>query len=212
MRHIYIFSGLGADERVFKYLDFSGFDTTFIRWTQPADNEPIELYAKRLTEQIKTSRPVLIGLSFGGIMTVEVAKLIDTEKIILIASAKTQQEIPFYYQLAGHLKIHKLLPIKLMKRPNVFSNWFFGTTNKQDRKMLADILHDTDEKFLKWAIGKIVSWTNQAQHKNLKHIHGTSDRILPIRFVDCDLKVIGGGHFMTVNKSGELSQKIKSLL
>ncbi len=212
MKSIYIFSGLGADERVFKYLDFSNFDTTFIRWTQPIDNESIEHYAKRLTEQITTIRPILIGLSFGGIIATEVAKLIDTEKIILIASAKTRKEIPFYYRFAGRLKLHKLLPIKLLKRPNIFSYWFFGTQNKQDKKMLAEIFHDTDTKFLKWAIAKIVSWTNQTRHQNLKHIHGTSDRILPIRFINCDLKVIGGGHFMTVNKSDELNTKLKSLL
>ena len=212
MKSIYIFSGLGTDERAFKYLDFSNFDTTFIRWTQPIDNEPIEHYAKRLTEQITTTRPILIGLSFGGIIATEVAKLIDTEKIILIASAKTRKEIPFYYRFAGRLKLHKLLPINLLKRPNIFSYWFFGTLNKEDKKLLAEIFHDTDTKFLKWAISEIVGWTNQTLHQNLKHIHGTSDRILPIRFINCDLKVIGGGHFMTVNKSDELNTKLKSLL
>lgn len=28
MKKLYIFSGLGADRRVFKYLDFSGYDVT----------------------------------------------------------------------------------------------------------------------------------------------------------------------------------------
>ena len=85
MKRIYVFSGLGADERVFKYLDFPGYEPVFIRWLQPTKEEAIEHYSKRLTEQIGTSRPVLIGLSFGGIIAIEVAKVIDTEKIILIA-------------------------------------------------------------------------------------------------------------------------------
>jgi pimeloyl-ACP methyl ester carboxylesterase len=212
MKNIYIFSGLGADERVFKDLDFSGFDVTFIRWTIPKDNVTIENYAKRLIEQILTKRPTLVGLSFGGIIATEVAKLIETDKIILIASAKTRQEIPFYYRFAGQLKLHKLLPTRLLKQPNFLSNWFFGTENEADRKMLADILHDTDPTFLKWAIDKIVNWTNQVRHKNVQHIHGTADRILPFRFVECDLTVFGGGHFMTVNKADELTQKLRNLL
>ncbi len=212
MKNIYIFSGLGADERVFKYLDFSGFNVTFIQWIIPINNETIENYAKRLTEQILTEQPILIGLSFGGIVATEVAKLIETEKIILIASAKTQQEIPFYYRFAGRLKIHRLLPTRLLKQPNFLANWFFGTKNKADRKLLSDILHDTDPTFLKWAIDKIVNWTNRVRQKNVHHIHGTADRILPFRFVQCDFKILGGGHFMTVNKADELTQTLRKLL
>ncbi len=212
MKRIYVFSGLGADERVFQYLDFSGFAVTFIRWIQPIQNEIIEEYAKRLTQQITIVRPILIGLSFGGIVAIEVAKLIDTEKIILVASAKTRQEIPFYYRLAGQLRLHKLLPVDLLKRPNALSNWFFGAHSKLDKKMLAAILRDTDSQFLQWAIDKIVTWKNQLVQLNLIHIHGTADRILPFRHVVSDLQVTGGGHFMTVNKAQELTVAIRSLL
>ena len=103
MKKVFIFSGLGADKRVFQYMDFSGFDTTFINWLTPTKNEIIEDYALRLTDQIKTDRPILVGLSFGGIIATEVAKLIDTEKIVLIASAQTRKEIPFYFRLAGEI-------------------------------------------------------------------------------------------------------------
>ncbi len=67
MKHIYVFSGLGADERVFQYLDLSGFAVTFIRWIQPIQNETIEEYGKRLTQQITIVRPILFGLSFGAL-------------------------------------------------------------------------------------------------------------------------------------------------
>ena len=96
-KELYIFSGLGADERVFQRLDFSGFSPTFIKWIVPQDKETIENYATRLLDQITTTNPTLIGLSFGGLIAVEVAKQIDTEKVILIASAKTKKEIPFYW-------------------------------------------------------------------------------------------------------------------
>lgn len=212
MKSIYIFSGLGADERVFTKLDFSGFDVTFISWITPFANETIENYALRLTEQIKTNRPILIGLSFGGMMATEVAKLINTEILIVIASAKTQQEIPFYYRFAGMLKLHRLIPTVALKTPNFFSNWLFGTNNKEDKEMLASIMLDTNEAFLTWAIDKIVNWKNDTVHKNLKHIHGTADRILPYCLVKSDIKVNGGGHLMTLNKAEELTEVIRNLL
>ncbi len=124
-KEIYIFSGLGADESVFQRLDFSGFSTTFVKWIIPQDGETIEHYATRLLDQITTTKPTLIGLSFGGIIAVEVAKQIDTNKIILIASAKTKNEIPFYYRFARQLKLHQLLPTRLLKKIKLYYKLVF---------------------------------------------------------------------------------------
>lgn len=212
MKQIYLLSGLGADFSVLQDLDFSGYNATFIEWIQPLENELIESYAKRLIEQIKTKNPIIIGLSFGGMMAVEIGKLINTEKIILIASAKTKFEIPFYYRFVGNLGLHKLMPVNLMKRPNLISNWLFGTASVEDKVLLANVLRDTDAKFLKWAIDKIVNWQNVIIPLNLKHIHGTLDRILPFRFVSANVKIDGGGHFMTINKVNKLNREIRKLI
>ena len=211
-KELYIFSGLGADESVFQRLDFSGYSTTFIQWIAPNDSETIENYAARLLEQITTTNPTLIGLSFGGLMAVEVAKLIDTEKVLIIASAKTKEEIPFYYRLAGKIGLHKLLPTSLLKSSNFITDWFFGVRSTFDKKVLKEVLHDTDSTFLKWAIDKVVRWRNQTPTNNLFHIHGTHDRILPLTFVKCNLTIENGGHLMTLNKADELNQTLQQLL
>ena len=212
MKNLYIFSGLGADKRVFKYLDFSEYNIIFIDWITPNKKETLEYYAKRLSKQITVDNPILIGLSFGGIMAVEVGKYIETEKIILIASAKTKNEVPIYYRFAGFFKLHKLLPTKLMKKANFFSFWLFGIKNTENKKLLTEILNDTDETFLKWAIDIIVNWKNTYLHKNLKHIHGTSDKILPIQFVKSDIEVKDGGHFMTIDKFEKLNILLDNLI
>lgn len=212
MKKLYLFSGLGADYRVLQDLDFAGYEVTFIEWIKPFENESIEDYALRLMVQIRVEKPVLIGLSFGGIMAIEVGKLIQTEQIILIASAKTKHEIPFYYRFAGSLKLNKLLPVNLLKQPNFISDWFFGVKSKKDKDLLACILHDTKADFLKWAIDKIVNWQSVSILSNIKHIHGTSDRILPYKFVSADVTIFSGGHFMTTNRAEELTLKIRELL
>ncbi|WKW46668.1 alpha/beta hydrolase [Myroides sp. JBRI-B21084] len=213
-KEIYIFSGLGADESVFQKLDFSGFETTFIKWIIPNENETIENYTSRILKQIKTTKPILIGLSFGGIIAVEVAKQIETEKVIIIASAKTKNEIPFYFRFAGQLGLHKLIPTQILKSANFITNWFFGTNSKFEEQLLKEILINTNPTFLKWAIDKIVKWDNLIQPKDILHIHGTNDKILPLYFVNCNLKIKKGGHLMTLNKSVEinkiLNQKIKN--
>ena len=206
LQHIYLFSGLGADERVFQKLDFSNYEVTFVKWIEPIKNEPIEGYAKRISLQLKHPNPILIGLSFGGIMAIEVAKQIPTKKVILIASAKNKKEIPFYFRLLGRMRIDSLIPVSILKKSNFLTYWFFGAETAADKLILKEILLDTDAIFLKWAISKIIRWKNEVAIKNLIHIHGTADRLLPICFVQCDRKVIGGGHFMTLNKSQEINR------
>lgn len=205
MENVYVFSGLGVDERVFGEIDFGTFKPVFIQWIKPENNESIEAYAQRLTNQINTKKPILIGLSFGGMIAIEVARYINTRKIILLASAKIYTEIPFYYRWAGYLAIHKLLPITLLKQHTFISDWLFGISDKQHKNMFANILQDLDEDFLKWAINKILCWKNQTIHPNTIHIHGTADKILPAYFIKTDVVVQGGGHFMTVNRAKEIS-------
>lgn len=99
-----------------------------------------------------------------------------------------------------------------MKSSNFLSFWFFGINSKKNKILLTEILKDTDESFLSWAIDKIVNWKNTHIHKNLKHIHGTADRILPIQFVKSDLKIVDGGHFMTIDKFEELNIILENLI
>ena len=211
-KQLYILSGLGADERVFQRLDFSGFETTFIKWNIPYEKESVELYSKRLLDQITTINPTIIGLSFGGIMAIEIAKQIKTEKVILISSAKTKFEIPFYFRFIGLIGIHRLFPTSVLKSSNFLTNYFFGAKTEFERQLLKQILNDTDPIFLKWAIEKITRWTNQTEINNLFHIHGTLDRILPRIFIKCDTTIKNGGHLMILNESEQMNIILKAQL
>ena len=212
MKSVYVFSGLGADERVFHKINFSEFDVRFIQWLPPYKNERMEEYAVRLLPQITKPNPILIGLSFGGMMAVEVAKHIKVKRIIIISSGKNKNEIPFYYRLAGKLNLTKIIPATALIKTNLFTNWFFSNRSVDDKKMLSAILHDTDPIFLKWAIHAIATWQNKTVHKNLYHIHGDADRILPFKFVTCDETLKGGAHLMIVNRSSEVNEMLLRLL
>ncbi|HCS20431.1 MAG TPA: alpha/beta hydrolase, partial [Bacteroidetes bacterium] len=139
-------------------------------------------------------------------------KLIETEQILLISSAKTKEEIPFYYRIAGKMGFHKILPARLLKNSNFVSNWFFGAASAFDKQLLKQILLETDPDFLKWAIDKVVCWDNRSLPKNVIHIHGSRDRILPARFVKWDEIIQDGGHFMVFNRSDEVNALLRRYL
>jgi pimeloyl-ACP methyl ester carboxylesterase len=212
VNHIYILSGLGADERAFQNLDLNGLEHTFLPWIPPERNETIGEYAWRIAQGIKTKDPVIMGLSFGGMVAVELAKHLTVHRLILISSAKTRKEIPFFYRLAGKLFLHKIIPISWMKSSNFFSNWLFGTSTNPDKNLLKRILEDTDPEFIKWSLNAVINWKNTDIPPNTLHIHGTRDRILPMRNIKCNVAIENGGHFMLVNRSEEISKIIRSKL
>lgn len=211
MSKIYIFSGLGVDRRVFNHIDFGNLDVEFIDWIMPLRNEPLENYAKRISLKITTENPILIGLSFGGMVAVEISKIIKTKQIILIASAKNKFELPKFNRVSGKLKLNKLIPKSIFKKQNFVTNWLFGIETESDKQLLKDILNDTDADFFSWAIHEIINWKNEISPENLIHIHGNKDRIIPFKKVKADFVIEGGGHFMTVNKAKEIQNIIQNI-
>ncbi len=213
LKDIYFVSGLGADERVFYLLKLKGYQPIHIRWLKPERNETIADYAQRLTEQIKVDRPIIIGLSFGGIISIEIAKHIEVEKVILISSAKTDSEIPLYFKLFRWFPIHRVFPFKtLLWTTYRLAYWIFSLETPDECQILRSILVDTDADFLKWALHKVVTWKNQAVSDCLHHLHGTGDRIFPIHFVTPHAKVEQGGHFMVMNRATQISSLLEEIL
>ena len=212
-KNIYCISGLGADKRVFDKLQFKGYQPVHISWLAPNKQEKLADYAKRLAAEIKEDEPIVIGLSFGGIVAVEIAKHIAAEKVILISSVKSSQETPWYFKMFRWLPIHLLIPFKsLLWAVYWLINWFFSLENQAEKKLLKAILVDTDAQFLKWALNQVVYWRSQEIPDRIFHLHGTGDRIFPLRFIQPDLTVEGGGHFMIMNRAELVSQIIDRII
>lgn len=204
---IYFLSGLGADERVFQQLSIpSDYQKIYLQWLVPENRESIAQYAKRMAEKVNTKEPfVLIGLSFGGILAVEMMEHVQPIKTILISSAACKYELPFYYRWAGKLKLDKLLPERKMSQSNLFLYWFFGVQNKSEKVLLKDILNATDAKFTKWAIHAIINWNRTQAPEHIIRIHGNRDKVLPMQKAINSYKISGGGHLMVLNKADSVS-------
>lgn len=203
---IYILSGLGVDKRVFNLIDFGENQVVYIDWIEPNFNESIESYAKRISSVILDKDPILIGLSFGGIIATEIAKIIKTKHVIYISSAKVFNELPYYYRLVGKLRFHRIVSASILKSANLFTYWFFGVSTDREKRLLKRILNDTDSLFLKWAINRIVKWNNTIKPNSYSCIHGSKDRIIPIRNISNANKIENAGHFSVVTNHAEVSK------
>jgi pimeloyl-ACP methyl ester carboxylesterase len=209
MKNVYIISGLGADARIFHKIDLSFAKAHFLEWIAPLKNESLAEYALRFSKLIIHQNPIIIGLSFGGIVAVEIDKIIQTEKIILISSAKVKNEIPLLFRIAGICRLNNLIPYRFLKKSNLITEWFFGVNEKEDKILLKTVLNETDAKFLKWAISKILLWRNKTLPANFFHIHGAADKILPQSNIGNAMILKNGGHLMILDHHQFISKILK---
>ncbi len=211
MKHIYCISGFGADERVFSKINFQDNKAHFIQWIDPLKNESIEGYAKRMSEQIHHCNPILFGLSFGGIICIEIAKLITVKKVIIISSIKTFHEMPIWMRLTGKLKLDKIFPLKTFRFIEPIENYNLGIENKEELKLVQEYRTTISQQYTNWAAHQILNWKNEWIPQNLKHIHGGKDHMFLIKNIKADYIIPDGGHFMIMNRAEKVNIIIEEI-
>ena len=203
---VYFISGLGADSRVFRHIQLpEGFEAVYLDWLKPQPNESLQHYAFRLAERIDTNEPfAIVGLSMGGMMAVEIARHYNPVTTILISSVSCSHHLPGYYRMGGKIRLHKLLPISLLKSASIVKRLFTTETN-EDKILLRQLIRDTDPAFVRWALDAIVHWQCEQFTGPYIHIHGAGDWILPIRYTKPTHTISRCGHMMVLTKAKEIN-------
>ena len=212
MKTIYCISGLGADERAFSKLKVDGYALKVINWLIPEPNETIEHYASRMRAGITEENPVLMGLSFGGMMCTEIAKQIPVSKIIIISSVKSSKELPLWMKAVATLKLNKIVPLKSTRLTQPIQNKMLGVQTDEEKTLVAGLRREVDLPYTNWAVNQAINWKNNLQQPNIYHIHGDKDNMFPIKNIKADYTIKGGGHFMIMNKADEVSTCINTIL
>lgn len=170
-------------------------------------------YAGRLAEQINATEPYcLLGVSFGGMLAVEMARLMKPSLTIIVSSVRQGCELPWYARLIGSLGFHHLALPSLMfpLAPLVYP--MLGAVSDADRALIRSLLKDTDHRLFRWSMDRAIRWRFTGETPGLIHIHGTADRILPAEYVNPDYLVKGGTHLMIYNRASEISTLIDTQL
>ena len=206
--NLYFISGLGADKRIFRKLILpESYTIHHMDWAPVTKTESIESYCEKLSLQIDQSLPfILVGLSFGGLIAIELSRKLKPVQTIIISSFCFKKEVPAYYILMGKLRIHRLITSKFLLRPAGLMFRIMGAKNADEKNLLSNILKETDPHFLKWAINQLFSWDNTWQPENFLHIHGTADKLLPMKANMNAIAVEGGEHLMVYSQAEWVSR------
>jgi len=194
-------SGLGGDERLFHDMKEAGFDFHFIPYLRPEPKESLRSYAQRMASGIDSSKPFYLGgISFGGILTMEISRFLHPERMLLISSIKHMGEFPWYLKTFRYLPLHRLLSGEFMRKnapkarreEAVFKN------------ILKDMRRDADPVLIKWAVDRVLHWDFKGPQREVLHIHGTRDQLFRPRFLGEHIPVASGDHSMALGHGAKI--------
>jgi esterase/lipase len=203
---------LGADEKAFSKLQIEGYNLKVIDWIDPIKNETLQSYAGRMLHYIGEPNPILMGLSFGGIMSIEIAKQIPVQKVILISSIKTKYELPFWMKFLAKTRLHKIYSMKSYKITQPFQNLFLGASTKAEKDMANNYRKNSNTTYIKWAVNEILNWQNEFIPQNIFHVHGTADKMFLFQKINANAIITNGKHLMVMSKAEEVSEAINGYL
>lgn len=212
---IYFMPGLAASPSIFEHikLDENEFEIHLLEWKIPYKGETLQEYAKRMTDEIRHENPVLVGVSFGGILVQEMNTIIKTRKTIIISSVKSNKEFPRRMKIAKLTKIYKLFPTSIIQN---IENYIPDSINQKYLKGRKDLykmyLSVRDKLYLEWALEQVILWNREIPDENVIHIHGNQDEVFPIKYIQNCIVLEKGTHIMIINRYKWLNEKLPELL
>lgn len=211
---VYFMPGLAASTTIFERIALPEdvFEIHLLEWEIPLDGESLPDYAKRITQSIKHQNPVLIGVSFGGILVQEMAKHIVARRVIIISSVKSNVEFPRRMKIAKTTKAYKLIPMRLILNVESLAKFSFGEKINKRLKLYEKFLSVRDIRYLDWAVEQVILWDRTKIDESVIHIHGDQDEVFPIKYITNCKVVKGGTHIMILNKYKWLNENLPKII
>jgi len=212
---VYFMPGLAASSTIFEYITLpeDQFEMVLLDWFLPENKETLQQYALLMTKQIKHENPVLIGVSFGGILVQEMSTLIPTRKTIIISSVKSNKEFPARMLLAKKTMAYKLIPTSLVANIETLVRYAFGENIVAKRiKLYEKYLSLRDKSYLDWSIENVILWSRSKPDENVVHIHGDKDGVFPIDKIKNCIVIKGGTHIMIINKFKWFNENLPTII
>lgn len=213
--HVYFMPGMAASSTIFEriHLPDAIFEMHLLEWEIPNPGESLTVYAQRIAQKVTHENPILIGVSFGGILVQEMKQYLHPKKVIIISSVKSNAEFPRRFKLAKTTKAYKLIPTTLFENIEMLVKFSFGSSIVKQRLALYEkFLAVRDKRYLDWAIEQIINWDRTVIDNEIIHIHGDADEVFPPKYIKEFIPVKGGTHIMILSKYRWLNDNLPKIL
>jgi pimeloyl-ACP methyl ester carboxylesterase len=205
--------GMAASPKIFEFINLpSPFVLHYLSWIEPKQNESLKSYALRLCQRIKHPNPILLGVSFGGVIVQEMAKHIHVSKVVIVSSVKSNKELPMPMKMAKKTNAHKLLPTKWINNLDALALFAFGKGIQKRIELYQKYLSERNPVYLSWAINALIFWDQNGIQDNIIHIHGEKDTVFPIKNLEQPFCKIKGGHAAIITNAKWFNMELPKLL
>ncbi len=211
---VYLMPGMAASPKIFEHITLpeDRFELHYLEWLMPLKNESIEAYALRLTKCVKHDNPVLLGVSFGGVLVQEMRKHMPVQKLIIVSSVKSNKELSKQMMIAKVTMAYKLVPTHLVNKLDMLSKYAFGDKVVKRLELYKKYLSVSDSHYLSWAIKQMLCWKQSTFSKDIVHINGDKDTVFPIQNIKNCIVIPGGTHIMIINKYKWFNKNLPSII
>lgn len=207
--------GMAASPAIFERIELpeENFEMHLLEWEIPNPGESLKEYAKRIAGKVLHENPILVGVSFGGVLVQEMKQFLNPRKVIIISSVRSSAEFPRRFKVAKTTKAYKLLPTKLLENIQLLAKFSFGPSIVKQRLALYEkFLAVRDKRYLDWAIEQIINWERKEIDEEIIHIHGDADEVFPPKYIKNFIPVKGGTHIMILTKYRWLNENLPKIM
>ena len=180
--NLYCMPGMAASPKIFEFISLpKPIKIHLLSWIPPLKDEPLTDYAIRMCERVTQTNPILLGVSFGGVLVQEMSKYLPGCQVVIVSSIKSKDELPLSMKMAKKTNAHKLLPMQWINNLDNLSLFVFGEGIQKRLALYQKYLSERNPDYLSWAIDSLVNWDKTEISNNIIHIHGEKDTVFPIK-------------------------------
>ncbi|MEO1450188.1 MAG: alpha/beta hydrolase, partial [Bacteroidota bacterium] len=208
---IYVLPGLGTDVALFDKID-SKNDWGRLDWIMPASpGESLSSYASRMASAIPaTEEPVLLGVSFGGVIAQEIAQIRPVKGVILVSSLVSPAEKPWWLHLFRHVPLYRLGKGDWRIRTVPIWAPLWGITHPDEQQFLQEMFARADDRVRMWSVAQLANWGGCTSRVPVLRLHGDRDGLFTVAEPESCEMIAGGTHFMIWQQADYIRKRIRA--
>ncbi|EDM43423.1 hypothetical protein SCB49_00200 [unidentified eubacterium SCB49] len=202
-KHIYFVPGLAASTEIFRNIKLpeDEYVMHIIEWKIPKKKESLSDYAKRMANDVREKDAILVGVSFGGVVVQAMSEHVSLQKLIIISSVKSRNELPKRLRFVQKTGLYKIAPTSLVVSAKDLTRFAIGPRSRKRLQLYNEYLHVRDKRYLDWAIENMVTYSREKPIAGIIHLHGDQDQVFPIEHIENAIICPGGTHIMLLNRA-----------
>lgn len=203
---IYLIPGMTSDYPVYSRILPMLPNAFVIDFIQPNPRETLVNYASRMASQLP-SNSFIGGVSFGGIVALEVARILRPRGCIVMSSIRHPSELPPWFRvgrLLGGRCCSSVLGMIGFAAAMLPKSVCTSTTIRATK------LAGMSGRWHRWATLAVIDWKPERSFDvcPVLQIHGTADTTFPIRYTHPDIIVPDGRHALPISHPTETANAI----